>query len=133
MREEVNPGPFTRWSGPETVSEFYLNVPRDRPLDVSISILSVMDVEILNSLRLEVNGTNIQIRGEPAPRADYRYAHRFEGSIGVKSLQAEPGLARCVFRVSKTFAEPVVYPPNLEPKLLGFELENIEVGDASVH
>lgn len=127
MREEVNLGPFTRWSGPETASEFYLNVPRDRPLDVSISILSVMDVEILDSLRLEVNGASIQIRGEPAPRASHRYAHRFVGCIGLKTLQAEPGLARCVFRVSKTFAEPVVYPPNLEPKLLGFELESIEV------
>lgn len=40
----------------------------------------------------------------------------------MERLQSEPGLARCVLRVSKTFAEPVVHPPNLEPKLLGFEL-----------
>lgn len=120
-------GRFVRWTGPEADSVLYLDAPRGDDLLISFMILSVMDAEILGSLRLELNGAPLAHSIEPSPLPDYPFAHLCQAKVSATLLDREPGLARLVFRVSRTFPEPAASDPIAGPKHLGLCLEEVKV------
>lgn len=109
-----------RWSGPEAVSVLYLNLPRERALQFSFTMLSVMDYEVIRSFEFRLNGEVVPLVCEPAPQRKFPYAHCFSGVITPAVLAREPGLAKLEFCISRTVPEPVASEPELGPKLLGF-------------
>ena len=119
-------GRAIRWSGPDPHSVFYLNLIKDVPLQISLTMLAVMDYEIIESFRLQVNGRRVPLVVEPAPEAEFPYAHRFTGVITPSDLSREPGLVKLEFFVARTFQEPVASEPELGPKSLGFAIDAIQ-------
>lgn len=120
-------GGVVRWTGPEARSLLYLNVSKASAHLFSFTMRAVMDLEVITSFQLWVNGERVPMACEAAPSEAFPYAHRFSGVVLASALSREPGLVRVEFRISRTFPEPVASEPKLGPKHLGFCLDRLDV------
>jgi hypothetical protein len=125
---ETNPvhGTF-QWSGPGTRSSLHLPLANDRDLEITLRVLQALAPDILESLRLEVNGEPVALER----RADGSGATLFEGRIPAAVLAKTPGRPRLTFLVNRTIAPVDVDAASGDRRRLGLAFNWIDVRPAS--
>jgi glycosyltransferase involved in cell wall biosynthesis len=112
-----------QWSGPGTRSSVLLPLANDRDLEVTFRVLHCLQPDILESLRLDVNGEPVAL----ARRADDTGAILFEGRLPAAALALSSGPPRLTFRVSRTVAPVELDPASGDRRRLGLAVNWIEV------
>ena len=125
VERDPNHGTF-QWSGPGARSSLHLPLANDRDLDVTVKVLHAVTPDVLESLRLEVNGQPVPL----APRPD-ESGTLFDGRIPRDALARSPGPVRLTFLVSRTVEPRSFDPDNVDPRRLGLAFNWIEVRPAS--
>jgi hypothetical protein len=92
---------ITRWSGPGTVSSLRIPVPSDHHQMIRFRIVNALSMEVVESLKLKVNGIDIPIKRSP-DGGGMKYL--FEGQIPRKVLKRNPRHTQVTFEVDKTLS-----------------------------
>jgi len=114
-----------QWSGPGTRSSLHLPLANDRDLQIELRVLPPLAPDVLDSLRLEVNGDEVALARRPD-----RGATLFAGRITAEVLAKTPGRPRLTFRVSRTIAPTDLDAASGDRRRLGLAFNWIEVRPA---
>jgi hypothetical protein len=115
-----------QWSGPATSSSVHLPLVNDRDLEITVRVLHWLQRDILDSLRLEVNGEPVAL----TRRTDESGAILFEGRLPAAALALSSGAPRLTFRVSRTVSPVELDPASGDRRRLGLAFNWIEVRPA---
>lgn len=115
-----------QWSGPATSSSLHLPLVNDRDLEITFRVLHWLAPDVVDSLRLEVNGEPVVL----TRRADEAGAALFDGRLPAAALAQSSGAPRLTFRVSRTVAPVELDPASVDRRRLGVALNWIEVRPA---
>lgn len=112
-----------QWSGPATRSSLDLPLVNDRDLEIAFRVVHWLKPDILDSLRLEVNGEPVAL----TRRADEAGAMVFEGRLPAAALALSSGSPRLTFLVSRTVSPVELDPASGDRRRLGLAFNWIEV------
>jgi glycosyltransferase involved in cell wall biosynthesis len=115
-----------QWSGPGTKSSLLLPLANDRDLEIAFRVLHCLAPDILDSLRLEVNGEPVAL----ARRTDKSGGVLFTGRLPAAALASTPGPPRLTFLVSRTVSPVELDPASGDRRRLGLAFNWIEVRPA---
>lgn len=115
-----------QWSGPGTRSSLHLPLANDRDLDITVKVLHAVAADVLQNLRLEVNGEPVPLARRPDPSG----GTLFEGRIPAAVLARSAGFVRLTFLVDRTVEPRTFDPSNVDPRRLGLAFNWIEVRPA---
>jgi hypothetical protein len=88
-----------RWSGPSMMSTIHLPLTRNQPLRMKFRTINNYSMDILNSLKVSVNGINIPIKRKSVGK---KFQFIFEGTISKQALEKTNGKSKLVFEVNRT-------------------------------
>ena len=124
QREEVVPGKFIRWAGPDKRSSVYLPLKANRDLIIRFAIRGCPNFNIVNNLKLEICNRSIPLRHSTTPSFCGMHEHfLMEGRIPSWVIQADQPFTEVQF----------VAPMTVEKKLrqqtrqVSFATDQIEV------
>jgi hypothetical protein len=122
-REIAADGTLYRWTGPDTVStlDIHLDLVTNEDLAVTFLVLDVVSRELLDSMRLTVNGYPVVLRSITKCLAVPRY---YRAYISKNILPAESGNIRLTFQVATTL---LLGPHAWDPRSVGLAINWIEV------
>mgnify|MGYP005843678167 CR=1 FL=1 len=111
-----------RWTGPDREAWVEVAVAGGRALLLEVHVLMALRPELLDGLRLSVNG-----RPLPTVRADGRDGFRFRAEVPAEVLAARRGPARVGLTVPATFLPAEVDPSNADPRRLGVAVSRVSL------
>jgi hypothetical protein len=118
-----------QWSGPGTRSSLHLPLANDRDLEITFRVLHSLAPDVLENLRLEVNGEPVALERRPdGPEGSG--ATLFEGRIPAAALAKTPGRPRLTFLVNRTIAPVDVDAASGDRRRLGLAFNWIDVRPA---
>ena len=112
-----------QWSGPATSSSLRLPLVNDRDLEITFRVLHWLAPDVVDSLRLEVNGEPVAL----TRRTDESGAALFVGRLPAAALALSSGAPRLTFRVSRTVSPADLDPASGDRRRLGLAFNWIEV------
>ncbi|HEX9945445.1 MAG TPA: glycosyltransferase [Thermoanaerobaculia bacterium] len=112
-----------QWSGPGTRSSLHLPLANDRDLEIELQVVHALAPDVLDSLRLAVNGEPVALER----RAGESGANRFRGLIPAAALARSAGPPRLTFEVGRTIAPVEIDPASGDRRRLGLAFNWIEV------
>jgi hypothetical protein len=115
-----------QWCGPGTRASLHLPLTIDRDLDILIRVLHAVAPEILDTLRLEVNGNTIALERHVDPAG----SNLFAGRIPAPVLARRAGAARLVFIVDRTIEPRSLDPSSDDRRRLGLAFNWIDISPA---
>ncbi|MGI0056329.1 MAG: hypothetical protein ACREAK_03015, partial [Nitrosarchaeum sp.] len=121
-----NSGTIFRWMGPETKSEIFFPLTSNVDLKITASVILQMSKEILDSLRLEVNGYPITLKATSLDSVKDRKVE-FEGIIPISCLKTQKKLSRITFRIDKTISPRDMDKNNLDERKIGLAFDRISI------
>jgi hypothetical protein len=110
-----------RWTGPESVSFLDLPLVSDEERTIGVLIISAITPEVLQSFRLEVNGSSIDLESRPGEAHSAVYRGTIPQQILEKSFPV-----RLMFRVDQTFS-PASLNIGDDTRQLGLAVASIQV------
>jgi hypothetical protein len=125
--EDIPGHGLCRWTGPGIQSSLDFALSSDNDLMIRFRILMGITPEVLNSLRLRVNGEPIPLR----KTRDETGAFVFEGRIFRAILAKGKGPMRLLFEVAHTVAPSAIDPDNQDSRQLGVLFNRIEITPAT--
>ncbi|MEL6223258.1 MAG: sulfotransferase family 2 domain-containing protein [Cyanobacteria bacterium J06627_8] len=118
----INDRPF-RWTGPETISTMDLPLQADQDLTLRIDILNAIAPDVLDSLRIRVNGHALRLTPlEKAPTSGILY-----GVIHPEWLTNDRPFTRIEFIVNRTDSPNAIDPANNDTRLVGLAIHQVQV------
>ena len=121
-----NSGTIFRWMGPETKSEIFFPLTSNVDLKITASVILQMSKEILDSLRLEVNGYPITLKATSLDSVKDRKVE-FEGIIPISCLKTQKKLSRITFRIDKTISPRDIDKNSLDERKIGLAFDRISI------
>jgi hypothetical protein len=115
-----------RWTGPGPVSSLDLSLARSRPLRITLEIVRIAAKDILQRVRLKVNGHEIEIKccvlqGE---------WHRITGVVPTTVLASDKPFTRIELILDRTIHARDIIPSTLDDRKLGVAVHSIDVRPA---
>ncbi len=110
-----------RWTGPQTISTIDLPLGIENDLVIQFRVIRYLSQEILDSLRLRVNGLPIELK---------RHSEKFgkvifEGSIPKSALTSRKNFSRLEFEIDKTTNPHFENPDDPTNRNLGIAINKI--------
>jgi hypothetical protein len=115
-----------QWSGPSPRSSLHLPLAGDRDLALTFGVINAVAPDVLESLRMEVNGEPVAL----TRRSRRSYGYRFTGRLPAAALARTPGAPRLTFVVSRTLAPQSLDPASADRRSLGLAFHGLEVKPA---
>lgn len=112
-----------QWSGPATSSSVHLPLVNDQDLEITVRVLHWLAPDVVDSLRLEVNGEPVALNR----RTDESGAALFDGRLPAAALALSSGAPRLTFRVNRTVSPVELDPASGDRRRLGVAINWIEV------
>lgn len=112
-----------QWSGPSTRSSLDLPLRTDGDLEVTIHLLAPLAMDVLDELRLVVNGDAIALDATPEPSG----AFLLRGRIERDTLSKSNGETRLTFEVSRTVVPSELDPASNDHRRLGLPFHWIDI------
>ncbi|MGB6463783.1 MAG: sulfotransferase family 2 domain-containing protein [Nitrosotalea sp.] len=122
-REFLPGGNVFRWTGLETKSTIDFHLARNSDLTVQFCVVSHIAPDILESLRLQVNGISIKIM----KLEQENVGTVFEGNIPKQSLQTDENFVRFTFETNRTLSPNSLSPKSGDKRNLGLAFEWIKI------
>jgi Glycosyl transferase family 2/Galactose-3-O-sulfotransferase len=116
--ESDGQGRSWRWTGPQTISTLDLPLAADGDLALRFSVVYAIAPDVLASLSVRVNGSEIALERSQ----DERGAHLFWGVLPQAALASGKRCARLDFEVSHTVVPAAVEPGSADQRPLGIAL-----------
>jgi len=116
-----NTGTKYRWTGPETVSTIDFMLKKDNDLIIQFHVIASAAPDILESLKLRVDGTPI-----PLYTKSYDGETIFEGIIPKSALSSEKSFTRVGFHVNRT-VNTRSNNPDIDDRDLGLSFSWIKI------
>jgi hypothetical protein len=113
-----------RWTGPGTESTLHLRLPTDRDVTFEMVIVNAIAEDVLDSLRLRVNGAPVPLIF--AERSG-TWA-RMQGTVPRRVLGNDSGLAVLTFCTARTASPQELDPSNPDYRRLGVAVSEITLG-----
>jgi hypothetical protein len=115
-----------QWSGPSLRSSLHLPLVGDRDLTITFGVINAAAPDVLESLRLEVNGEPVAL----TRRSRKSYGYRFTGRLPAAALARSAGAPRLTFVVSRTIEPKILDPASGDRRKLGLAFHDIEIKPA---
>jgi len=112
-----------RWTGPEKISFIDFAVNRDEDLKILFHIFLAASPEVLDSVKLRVNGQPIELK-LLYPKEAERY---FEATIPKSILKQKDIVTRFSFEVNKTINPHLIDPSNPMNRHVGLAFDRIKI------
>jgi hypothetical protein len=125
-RWEGQRGMGHRWTGPGPVSSLDLSLARSRPLRITLEIARIAAQDILQRVRLRVNGHEIEIRCS-ALQGEW---HRITGVAPTNVLASDKPFTRIELILERTIPARDIIPSTLDNRKIGVAVHSIDVRPA---
>jgi len=112
-----------QWSGPGTRSSVHLPLVNDRDLEITFRVLHWLERDVLDGLRLEVNGEPVAL----TRHIETFGGMVFEGRLPAAALARSLGPPRLTFLIHRTVAPADLDPSSGDRRRLGLAFNWIEV------
>lgn len=128
VEEDPEHGPF-RWTGPATSSSVRLPLAADRDLQLRFRVVNTLAPELLPTLRVTVNGTDIdlQFEADEDPARGW-YLATVPSTVLARGARG----ALLVFHVGRTVTPRETDPQNPDERQLGVAISEVHVGEATM-
>jgi hypothetical protein len=117
-----------QWCGPSLRSSLHLPLAGDRDLTITFGVINAVAPDVLESLRLEVNGEPVAL----TRRSRKGYGYRFSGRLPAASLARSAGAPRLTFMVSRTIEPKSLDPANGDRRKLGLAFNDLEIKPSGI-
>ncbi|MCB0207982.1 MAG: sulfotransferase family 2 domain-containing protein [Anaerolineae bacterium] len=111
-----------RWTGPETCSTLDFPLTIDTVTHIKFSVISAINPDLLNNLRLTVNGEQVALIHYPDGETTI-----FEGCLSPINYPGEESYTQLEFQVDQTMKPCALDPSNDDDRLLGIALNWLEL------
>jgi hypothetical protein len=115
-----------RWTGPGPVSSLDLSLARSRPLRISLQVARIAAKDILQRVRLRVNGHEIETKCS-ALRGEW---HQITGVAGTTLLASDKPFTRIELILDRTIPARDIIPSTLDGRKVGVAVHSIDVRPA---
>lgn len=126
QREKLDEDTIFRWSGPELRSDVYFALTEDIEFKIKVFIVMQMSKEVLDSLKMEVNGKQIQLKQTNGTlNLGKNKKIKLEGIIPKSYINTSQKLTKISFLIDKTISAKDVDNKSTDERKLGLAFSRI--------
>ncbi|NNE14513.1 MAG: sulfotransferase family 2 domain-containing protein [Saprospiraceae bacterium] len=126
VREGIGGDDVWRWTGPDTESHLYFNLQPHIDYNLEIDIISVIDQEIVDNLKLKCNGTNLKIENKGAVNGKQRVSAKIGRDL-INVVEED----KITIKVPFTTSHAAVQPETKDDRQKGIAITKIEIKASS--